>query len=226
MSSKKRTPSQTRWLKEHFSDRYVQEAHRQGLRSRAHFKLEELQGRDRILGPGMTAVDLGAAPGGWSEYAAGCVGRSGRIVACDLLPMRPIPGVEFVQGDFRDSGILSQIIGLVGENGADAVLSDMAPNMSGTTGVDQPRAMYLAELALDMCTDVLRQGGSLVVKVFNGQGSEDYIRSVRAVFRELKVRKPDASRSRSREVYLVASGFDRQKALDLRAQTGELADAQ
>jgi 23S rRNA (uridine2552-2'-O)-methyltransferase len=207
MTEKKRTSSQTRWLKEHFSDQYVQEAHRQGLRSRAHFKLEEIQGKDHVIGPSMTVVDLGAAPGGWSEYAVKCIGRKGRVVACDLLPMRPITGVDFIQGDFRDSQVLEELKKLVGSDRVDVVLSDMAPNMSGTTGVDQPKAMYLVELALDMCIDVLADGGSFVVKVFNGEGTEDYLKTVRRLFKTVKIRKPDASRARSREVYYVATGF-------------------
>lgn len=207
MTEKKRTASQIRWLKEHFSDQYVQEAHRQGLRSRAHFKLEEIQGRDHIIGPSMSVVDLGAAPGGWSEYAVKCIGRRGRVVACDLLPMRPINGVDFIQGDFRDEKVLEELKKLVGTDRVDVVLSDMAPNMSGTTGVDQPKAMYLVELALDMCIDVLKEGGSFVVKVFNGEGTEEYLKTVRRLFRTVKIRKPDASRSRSREVYYVATGF-------------------
>ena len=192
MTEKKRTPSQTRWLNEHFKDQYVQEAHKNGFRSRAHFKLEEIQQKDHI---------------GWSEYAVKCIGKKGRIIACDLLPMTPITGVDFIQGDFRDQEVLDKIKELIGTDKVDVVLSDMAPNMSGTLGVDQPRAMYLVELALDMCRDVLKFGGSMVVKVFNGEGTEDYLKQVRSLFTTVRVRKPDASRSRSREVYYVATGF-------------------
>ncbi|MBQ8706674.1 MAG: 23S rRNA (uridine(2552)-2'-O)-methyltransferase RlmE [Succinivibrionaceae bacterium] len=219
MSEKKRTASQTRWLKEHFSDQYVQEAHKQGLRSRAHFKLEEIQGRDRIIGPSMTVVDLGAAPGGWSEYAVKCIGKKGRVVACDILPMRPITGVDFIQGDFRQNEVLEQLKTIVGADRVDVVLSDMAPNMSGTSGVDQPRSMYLVELALDMCIDVLKDGGSFVVKVFNGEGSENYLKTLRRLFAAVRVRKPDASRARSREVYYVASGFKLAEGLAERQRT-------
>ena len=207
MTEKKRTPSQTRWLNEHFKDQYVQEAHKNGFRSRAHFKLEEIQQKDHIIKPNMFVVDLGAAPGGWSEYAVKCIGKKGRIIACDLLPMPPITGVDFIQGDFRDQEVLDKIKELIGTDKVDVVLSDMAPNMSGTLGVDQPRAMYLVELALDMCRDVLKFGGSMVVKVFNGEGTEDYLKQVRSLFTTVRVRKPDASRSRSREVYYVATGF-------------------
>lgn len=210
MVDKKRTASQTRWLKEHFSDQYVQAAHKQGLRSRAHFKLEEIQGKDRIIKPNMSVVDLGAAPGGWSQYAVKCIGKNGRVVACDLLNMDPIPGVDFIQGDFRSEEVLQKLKELVGSEKVDVVLSDMAPNMSGNPGVDQPRSMYLVELALDMCRDVLKEGGSFVVKVFNGEGSEDFLKTVRAMFKVVKVRKPDASRARSREVYFVATGFKKQ----------------
>lgn len=212
MTDKKRTPSQKRWLKEHFDDKYVQEAQKQGLRSRAHFKLEEIQGKDRIIKPGMNVVDLGAAPGGWSEYAIKCVGKNGRVVALDILPMRPINGVDFIQGDFRQDEVLSQLRTLIGKERVDVVLSDMAPNMSGTAGVDMPRAMYLVELALDMCIDVLKRGGSFVVKVFNGEGSEGFLKQVRSMFDTVRVRKPDASRARSREVYYVATGFRPEKA--------------
>ncbi len=207
MVQKKRTASQTRWLKEHFSDVYVQKAHKQGLRSRASFKLEEIQGRDRIIKQGYKVVDLGAAPGGWSEYAITCVGDTGRVVACDILPITPINGVDFLQGDFREQEVLDKLLAIVGDTKVDVILSDMAPNMSGNVGVDQPRAMYLVELAFDMCNQILRQGGSFVVKVFNGEGTEQYLKMLRQSFREVKVRKPDASRARSREVYYVCLGF-------------------
>lgn len=207
MTKKKRTASQTRWLKEHFDDVYVQEAHKKGLRSRASFKLEEIQGRDRIIKEGFKVVDLGAAPGGWSEYAVNCVGEHGRVVACDILPMTPINGVDFLQGDFREQEVLDKLLEIVGDDKVDVILSDMAPNMSGNLGVDQPRAMYLVELAYDMCCRILRTGGSFVVKVFNGEGSEAYLKLLRGSFKEVKVRKPDASRQRSREVYYVGLGY-------------------
>ena len=207
MSKKKRTASQSRWLQEHFKDVYVQEAHKQGLRSRASFKIEEIQERDRLFKPGYKVVDLGAAPGVWSQYATTCVGENGRVVACDILPMDPIYGVDFLQGDFREQSVLDELLRIVGDTEVDVVMSDMAPNMSGNLAVDQPRAMYLVELAFEMCNQILKKGGSFVVKVFNGEGTEAYLRMLRSAFKEVKVRKPDASRSRSREVYYVGLGF-------------------
>ncbi len=207
MSKKKRTASQSRWLHEHFSDVYVQEAHKQGLRSRASFKIEEIQSKDRLFKPGFKVVDLGAAPGGWSQYVATIVGETGRVVACDILPMDPIYGVDFLQGDFREQDVLDKLLEIVGDTEVDVVMSDMAPNMSGNVGVDQPRAMYLVELAFDMCNQILKKGGSFVVKVFNGEGTEAYLRLLRSAFKEVKVRKPDSSRARSREVYYVGIGF-------------------
>lgn len=206
MPAKKRTASQNRWLKEHFSDQYVKQAHKLGLRSRAAFKLEELQSRDKIIRQGNIVVDLGAAPGGWSEFAVKCIGDSGRLIACDILPMRPIAGVDFLQGDFREDEVFCKLYSMIGV-GANVVLSDMAPNMSGNTAIDQPRAMLLSELALDMARRVLRIGGTFVVKVFQGVGSQEYLKELRNDFKEVKVRKPDASRDRSREVYMVAMGF-------------------
>ena len=191
MAKKKRTASQARWLQEHFSDIYVQEAHKQGLRSRASFKLEEIQGKDRIIKSGYKVVDLGAAPGGWSQYAITCVGDQGRVVACDILPMTPINGVDFLQGDFREQEVLDKLLAIVGDTKVDVILSDMAPNM----------------LAFEMCNQILREGGSFVVKVFNGEGTEQYLKMVRQAFKEVRVRKPDASRARFREVYYVCTGF-------------------
>lgn len=207
MSKSKRSASSARWLQEHFSDKYVQQAQKKGLRSRAVFKLEELQGRDRLLKPGMTVVDLGAAPGGWSQYAVEQVGQKGQVIACDILPMDPIAGVDFLQGDFREEAVLNALLNRVGEDKVDVLLSDMAPNMSGTPEVDQPRAMYLVELALDMCRQVLVSKGSFVVKVFQGAGFDEFLLEVRRSFSVVKVRKPDSSRPRSREVYIVATGF-------------------
>jgi cell division protein FtsJ len=207
MSKKKRSASSTRWLKEHFDDQYVQKAQKLGLRSRAVFKIEEIQQRDRLIRSGMTVVDLGAAPGGWSQYSVEQVGDKGRVIACDILPMDPIAGVDFLQGDFREEAVLAALLERVGDSKVDVVMSDMAPNMSGTPAVDQPRSMYLVELALDMCKQVLAPNGSFVVKVFQGVGSEEYLKEVRALFTTVKVRKPDSSRARSREVYIVATGF-------------------
>ncbi|MBU3826229.1 MAG: 23S rRNA (uridine(2552)-2'-O)-methyltransferase RlmE [Candidatus Anaerobiospirillum merdipullorum] len=206
MPNKKRTASQTRWLQEHFNDPFVKMAHKQGLRSRASFKLEELQQKDKLIAPGYKVVDLGAAPGGWSEFARKCVGDKGKVIACDILPIRPIPGVTFLQGDFREDAVFTHLYELIG-GGADVVLSDMAPNMSGSKAIDQPRAMLLSELALDMARRVLKIGGTFVVKVFTGQGSQEYLASLRQDFKSVKVRKPEASRDRSAEVYMVACGF-------------------
>ena len=207
MANKKRSGSSTRWLQEHFSDKYVQEAHKRGLRSRAVFKLEELQGRDRLFRPGMTVVDLGAAPGGWSQFSVEQVGAKGQVIACDLLPMDAIAGVSFLQGDFREEAVLNALLERVGQDKVDVLLSDMAPNMSGTREVDQPKSMYLVELALDMCRQVLAPQGSFVVKVFQGAGFDEFLLEVRRSFGTVRVRKPDSSRPRSREVYIVATGF-------------------
>lgn len=206
MSGKKRSASSTRWLNEHFKDRFVQQAQKKGLRSRAWFKLEEIQNTDKLFKPGMTVVDLGAAPGGWSQYVASIIGNKGRIIACDILPMDPIVGVDFLQGDFREESVLNTLLERVGVNKVQVVMSDMAPNMSGQPAVDIPRAMYLVELALDMCRDVLAPNGSFIVKVFQGEGFENYLKAIREMFRVVKIRKPEASRARSREVYIVATG--------------------
>lgn len=207
MTKKKHSASSKRWLKEHFDDKYVQKAQREGWRSRAIYKLEELQAKDHLLRPGMTVVDLGAAPGGWSQYAAQQIGDNGTVVACDILPMDPIAGVNFLQGDFRDEKVLEALLDRIGGKNVDLILSDMAPNMSGNNSVDQARSMYLVELALDMCSQVLKPGGTFVLKVFHGEGFDDFFREVKNAFTSVKTRKPDSSRARSREVYLVASGY-------------------
>lgn len=204
MANKKRSASSSRWLQEHFSDKYVLQAQKKGFRSRAWFKLDEIQQSDKIFKPGMTVVDLGATPGGWSQYAVSKVGQTGWVIACDLLLMDPIVGVDFLQGDFRDEQILKALLERVGDKKVQVVMSDMAPNMSGTPAVDIPRSMYLVELALDMCRDVLATGGSFIVKVFQGEGFDEYLREIRSLFLKVKIRKPDASRSR--EVYIVATG--------------------
>ncbi|EFL79719.1 23S rRNA methyltransferase J [Actinobacillus pleuropneumoniae serovar 6 str. Femo] len=185
----------------------MQKAHKQKLRSRAYFKLDEIQQTDRLFKPGMTVVDLGAAPGGWSQYAVTQIGSKGRIIACDILDMNPIVGVDFLQGDFREESVLNALLERVGDDMVDVVMSDMAPNFSGMPSVDIPRAMYLVELALDMCRQVLAPKGSFVVKVFQGEGFDEYLRDIRAMFTAVKVRKPEASRDRSREVYIVATGY-------------------
>ncbi|ACA30897.1 23S rRNA (uridine(2552)-2'-O)-methyltransferase RlmE [Histophilus somni] len=207
MGKKKRSASSSRWLNEHFKDPFVQKAHKQKLRSRAYFKLDEIQQSDRLFKHGMTVVDLGAAPGGWSQYAVRQIGDLGRVIACDILEMDPIVGVDFLQGDFRDENVLQALLERVGEKKVDVVMSDMAPNFSGMPAVDIPRAMYLVELALDMCKQVLATNGCFVVKVFQGEGFDDYLKEIRSLFNTVKVRKPEASRGRSREVYIVAMGY-------------------
>lgn len=203
---KKRSASSNRWMHEHFSDKYVIQAQKKGLRSRAWFKLDEIQSTDKLFKLGMTVVDLGAAPGGWSQYVVTQIGNSGRVIACDILPMDPIVGVDFLQGDFRDELVLKALTDRVGEDKVQVVMSDMAPNMSGTPSVDIPRSMYLVELALEMAKDVLAPGGSFLVKVFQGEGFDEYLTQIRSLFTKVKIRKPDASRARSREVYIVATG--------------------
>ncbi|GAA4876155.1 23S rRNA (uridine(2552)-2'-O)-methyltransferase RlmE [Ferrimonas pelagia] len=207
MTKKKHTASSKRWLTEHFDDHYVKQAQKKGLRSRAIFKLEEIQQKDKLLKPGMSVVDLGAAPGGWSQYATEQVGLDGQVIACDILPMDPIAGVDFLEGDFRDENVLNALLTRIGDAKVDVVMSDMAPNFSGAGAVDQPRAMYLVELAFDMCHQVLAPNGAFVVKVFQGEGFDQYLQEVRNRFRSVKIRKPDSSRARSREVYIVASGY-------------------
>ncbi len=202
-----RSKSSKRWLREHFSDPHVKRSREEGYRSRASFKLREINKRDRIIRPGMTVVDLGAAPGGWSQVAAERSDPNGRVIAVDLLPMAPIPGVEFIQGDFSDQAVLDHVLNRLAGAGADLVISDMAPNMSGVKGIDQPRAMALAELALDLAARVLAPGGGLLVKVFQGAGCEEFRASLKAEFATVKTRKPEASRARSNEMYLLASGF-------------------
>lgn len=196
--------SKRRWLDEHRNDDYVKRARKEGYRSRAVYKLLEIDERDRLFKAGMTVIDLGAAPGGWSQVATGKLQGRGRVIATDILDMDPLPDVEFVQGDFREQEVVDWIFELLGDAKADLVISDMAPNISGMSAVDQPRAMFLVELALDLALKVLRPGGNLLVKVFQGQGSDEYIRLLRQHFKLVTVRKPKASRPRSREVYALA----------------------
>lgn len=207
MTKKKRSASSARWLQEHVTDPFVHKAQKLGLRSRASFKLEEIQQKDKLIRPGNTVVDLGSAPGSWSQLAAELVGPSGMVIACDILPMDSLAGVAFLQGDFREEAVLNALLERIGGRNVDVVLSDMAPNMSGNSTVDQARSMYLVELALDMCHNVLKKDGSFVVKVFHGEGFEGYVQAVRAVFQNVRIRKPDSSRARSSETYIVATGF-------------------
>lgn len=202
-----RSVSSRRWLDEHFSDEYVQRAQREGYRSRAVYKLMELQERDRFLKPGQRVVDLGAAPGGWTQYAAQVVGAKGHVFALDLLPMDHFAHTTVIQGDFTEDAVLDQLKQQLEGKSVDVVLSDMAPNMSGVESVDIPRSMYLAELALAFCDEMLRPDGVFVTKLFQGEGFDAYVKEVRSRFRAVNVRKPKASRPRSREVYLVARGW-------------------
>jgi 23S rRNA (uridine2552-2'-O)-methyltransferase len=203
----KRSKSSARWLAEHANDEFVKRAQREGWRSRAVFKLEEIQRRERLLRPGIRCVDLGAAPGSWSQYAARILGNTSRIVATDILPMDAIPGVEFVQGDFREAAVLEEVLNRVSNAIVDLVLSDMAPNMAGIDAVDQPRSMYLAELALEFADRVLAPGGDLLVKLFQGEGFDQIIRDVRMRYGKVVTKKPKASRTRSPEIYLLARQF-------------------
>lgn len=207
MANKKRSASSGRWLQEHFSDKYVQMAQKRGFALVPGLSSKKFSRAIIFSDRGMTIVDLGAAPGGWSQYAVNHIGQSGRVIACDLLPMDPIVGVDFLQGDFRDENVLKALLGRVGDKKVQVVMSDMAPNMSGTPAVDIPRAMYLVELALDILPFCSGTRGSFIVKVFQGDGFDEYLREVRSLFTKVKIRKPDASRARSREVYIVATGW-------------------
>lgn len=202
-----RSKSSSRWLREHHSDEYVQRSRADGYRSRASYKLLELQESDRLMRRGDLVVDLGAAPGGWTQVAARLVGEQGRVVASDILPMDALADVVFVQGDFTEDEVLQRVLDALGERRADLVMSDMAPNMSGIRDVDQPRAMLLAELALDFARKVLKPGGKFVCKVFHGEGFDAFVKELRAAFGAVLTRKPDASRGRSREVYVIAKEF-------------------
>lgn len=202
----KRSKSSGRWLEEHFSDPYVRRAKDAGLRSRAAFKLEELDAADRLIAPGAVIVDLGAAPGGWSQYAARRLGGKGRVFALDLLPMDAIPGVDFLQGDFREQAVLEKLLAELGNRPVDLVLSDMAPNISGVDVVDQARAADLEGLALDFARQVLGPDGAFVMKVFQGAGFQEVLADARKSFQAVRMRKPKASRARSSETYLVARG--------------------
>lgn len=203
----KRTKSSAAWLAEHESDPYVKRAREEGWRSRAAFKLEEIQKSDRILRPGMTVVDLGAAPGGWSQYAVRVLGGKGRIVAMDLLDMPALAGVEFLQGDFNDEAVLEQLLERVGPGKVDLVMSDIAPNMMGIADVDHDRSMQLTELAVDFACRTLRPGGDFLAKVFQGRGFQPLLALLRDRFETVKLRKPKASRARSAEVYVLARGY-------------------
>lgn len=206
-----RSKSSSRWLKEHFDDPFVKMAQKDGYRSRASYKLLEVQEKDRILRPGMTVIDLGSAPGGWSQVTSRVIGDKGTLIASDILPMAAIADVTFIEGDFTEERVFEQIMDAVGNNPVDLVISDMAPNMSGVRAADQAAAMYLCELALDLASKVLRPGGDFLIKVFHGEGFDAYLRDVRSRFEKVQMRKPASSRDRSREQYLLARGM---RALD------------
>jgi 23S rRNA (uridine2552-2'-O)-methyltransferase len=202
-----RSKSSGEWLARHVSDPFVKQAQKEGYRSRSAYKLLQLNEKDRFLHPNTLVVDLGSAPGGWSQVAGRLVGRKGRVVATDILPMDSLPNVEFIQGDFTEETVLEQVIAALGGGKPDVVICDIAPNISGIDSADQAKSMYLVELALDMVRRTLKSGGTFVVKVFQGVGSEQFLKDVRKSFDKVHIRKPDASRSESREVYFVARGF-------------------
>lgn len=203
-----RSKQSKKWLKEHFDDPYVQQAQKDGYRSRAVYKLLEINDKDHILKPGMTVVDLGAAPGGWSQIAAMRLGDNGKLIALDILPMDALADVTFILGDFREETVYESLLKVLNDAPVDLVMSDMAPNTSGIKAVDQPRAMYLAELALEFAQKTLKPGGDFLVKVFQGEGFDAYLAEVKKSFKKVLTRKPQASRPRSREVYLLARDYN------------------
>ncbi len=202
-----RSKSSQRWLKEHFDDPFVKQAQKDGYRSRASYKLLEIQEKDHILKNGMTVIDLGAAPGGWSQVVSRIIGEHGRLIASDILPMDSIADVTFIQGDFTDDKVFETLLETINHQPVDLVISDMAPNMSGMRSVDQTKAMLLCELALDMALKVLKPGGCFLIKIFQGEGFDAYLQMVRQSFDKVQIRKPNSSRDRSREQYLLAKGF-------------------
>jgi 23S rRNA (uridine2552-2'-O)-methyltransferase len=202
----RRSKSSDRWLREHFTDPYVKRAKAEGWRSRAVYKLEEMDRGARLLKPGMVVLDLGAAPGAWSQYARRQVGKHGRVVASDILPMESLAGVDFIQGDFREQEAVEAIQAAIGAAGLDLLLSDMAPNLSGMDAIDAPRAIYLAELALALSVHLLKPDGAALIKLLQGAGFQEFVAAARRDFAKVRFLKPDASRSRSPETYLLASG--------------------
>ncbi len=204
----RRSKSSKRWLQEHFDDVYVKKAQAEGFRSRAVYKLKEVDEKEKLLRPGMTVVDLGAAPGGWTQYVSQQLKGSGQIIALDILPMDALPDVHFIQGDFREDVVFDELIKITPERGVDLVLSDMAPNMSGSAEIDIPRAMYLVELAFDFAARMLKPDGSMLIKVFHGAGFDELVKQVKSAFGKVTIRKPLASRSRSKETYLLAKGYN------------------
>ncbi|MDD5227497.1 MAG: 23S rRNA (uridine(2552)-2'-O)-methyltransferase RlmE [Methylococcales bacterium] len=202
-----RTKSSTQWMQEHFDDEYVKMAKAQGYRSRAVFKLKEIHEKDKLIKAGMNIVDLGAAPGGWSQFARQLLGKNGRLVALDILPMEPIDDVDMIIGDFREESVLNELYAVLNNAPIHLVLSDMAPNMSGNKSTDQARSIFLGELALDTAKTVLSKNGVFLVKLFQGEGFETYFKEVQQAFTSVVIRKPKASRPRSNEVYILAKGF-------------------
>ena len=202
-----RSKSSGNWLREHFDDKYVKQSQKDGYRSRAVYKLKEIDEKDRLIKPGCTIIDLGAAPGSWCEYVVRRLKGKGRIIALDILSMEPMAGVEIITGDFLDDAVFEQLLNTLGSDQPDLVICDMAPNMSGQQAVDIPRAMYMAELALDLSQQVLKPEGGLLVKLFQGEGFDGYIKQMREQYSRVVVRKPKASRPRSKEVYGLATGF-------------------
>ena len=202
-----RSKSSGNWLREHFDDEFVKQSQKDGYRSRAVYKLKEIDEKDYLLKPGVTVIDLGAAPGSWCEYVVRKLKGSGRVIALDILPMEPMDGVEIITGDFLEDEVFAELLNTLGDDRPDLVICDMAPNMSGQQVVDIPRAMYMAELALDLSHQVLKPGGGLLVKLFQGEGFENYIKQMRAQFSKVVMRKPKASRPRSKEIYGLATGF-------------------
>ena len=202
-----RSKTSNAWLAEHFNDEFVKRARKEGYRSRAVYKLQEIDTRDRLLKPGMTVVDLGAAPGAWSQYLVERVGRSGRVIALDILPMEALPGVEVLQGDFTEESTLKALLDVLGGRPVDLVISDMSPNISGVDSADKARAMYLSELAVDFAAQVLKPGGAFLMKVFQGSGFSELYKGIQGKFTRVVSRKPKASRARSAEIYVLATGF-------------------
>ncbi len=202
-----RSKSSSEWLQEHFKDQYVLKSQQDGYRSRAAYKLLQIQEKDKLIKPGMNVVDLGSAPGGWSQVARQFVGSKGKIVALDILPMDQLAQVEFIQGDFQEDSVLEELLKVVNNEPIDLVISDMAPNVTGVKAVDQPKSMYLLELAIDLADQVLKPQGCLLMKVFQGEGFQPLLAELRQRYQKVITRKPDASRSRSSEVYLLAKGF-------------------
>jgi len=208
-----RSKSSHKWLQEHFRDEFVKKAQQEGMRSRAVYKLQEIQEKDKLIKPGINILDLGAAPGGWSQYARKITDADDKIFALDILPIEPLQGVEFIQGDFREDAVLTRLTELIGNRRINLVLSDMAPNITGNKAIDQPGSMYLAELALDVVGQVLERNGNFLVKLFQGQGSDEFLAEARKYFSKVMIRKPKASRPRSNEVYVLAKGFKQRETI-------------